>query len=78
MNVAWRIESNRAGVAQVGESRVAPMNTEFEGKCHTCGKYGQKQNKYLKKNKSEEEKGNKKFTGKCNQCCKVGHKAVNC
>ena len=44
MNVAWRIKSDR-GVVQVGESEVALTNTEFKGKCHTCGKYGHKQNK---------------------------------
>ena len=48
-------------MVQVGEIKVALTNTEFKGKCCTCGKYGHKQNKYLKKNKSEEEKGNKTF-----------------
>ena len=60
MNVAWRIKSDR-GVVQVGESEVALMNTEFKGKCHTCGKYGHKQNKCPEKDKSEEERENKKF-----------------
>ena len=53
------------------------MNMEFQGKCHTCGKYGHKQSKSPKNNKSEKEK-EKKFMGKCNHCSKVGHKAVNC
>ena len=78
INVAWRIKSGGEDVAQVEKSKVVLMNTEFKGKCHTCEKYGHKQNKCPKKNKSEEEKGNKKFTGKCNHCGKVGHKAVNC
>ena len=39
MNVAWRIKSDREGVTQVGEDKVALMNIEFKRKCHTCGKY---------------------------------------
>ena len=54
MNVAWRIESGREGVAQVGENKVVLTNTEFKGKSLTCGKYGHKQNKCPKKNKTEE------------------------
>ena len=77
MNVAWEIEATREGVAQLEENKVALMNTEFKGKCHTCEKYGHKQSKCPKKNKSKEEKGNKKFMGKCNHCSKVGHKAEN-
>ena len=38
MNVVWRIKSSGEGVAQVGESEVMLRNTEFKGKCHTCGK----------------------------------------
>ena len=40
MNVAWRIESGREGVAQLGENEIVLMNMKFKGKCHTCGKYG--------------------------------------
>ena len=47
MNEAWRIESGREEVAQVGESKVVLTNKEFKGKCHTCGKYGHKQKKYM-------------------------------
>ena len=78
MNVAWRIKSDEEGVAQVGESEAVLTSTEFKEKCHTCGKYRYRQNKCPKKNKCEEEKGNKKFTGKCNQCGKVGQKTPNC
>ena len=63
MNVAWRIESGRELVTQVGKGKVALMKTEFEGNCYVCGKYGWKPNKCFK-NKSEEERGNKKFGGK--------------
>ena len=63
---------------QVGENKVVLTNTGFKGKCHTCGKYGHKQNKHLEKDKSEEEERNKKFLGKCNHCSKVEHKAANC
>ena len=78
MNVAWRIKSSREGVAQVGESKVAVTNTELKGNGPECGKYGCKQNKCPKKNKSEKEKGYNKFTGKCNHCGKEVHKAANC
>ena len=78
MTVAWRIKSSGEGVAQVGESEVVQTITEFKGKFHTCGKYGHRQNKSPKKNKSEKVKGNKKFIGKCNHCGKVGHKGTNC
>ena len=77
MNVAWKIEPCREGVVQVGKSKVALTNTEFKGKCHSCGKHGHKKH-CPKKNKSEEEKRGKKFIGKCNQCGKVGQKATNC
>ena len=63
MNVEWRIESGGEGVTQVREDEVALMNSKFKGKCRTCRKYGQKQNKCSQKNKSKEEKGNKKFLG---------------
>ena len=76
MNIAWRIKSGREGVAQVGESEIALMNTGFKGKCHTSGKYGHKQNNCPNKNKSEKEKGKKKLTSKCNHFGKVGHKAT--
>ena len=78
VNVAWRIESGGEGVLQIGEGKVALINTEFKGKCHTCRKYGHKQNKCLEKNKSEEEKGNMIFLSKCIHCGNVGHKATNC
>ena len=39
MNVAWRIKSDREGITQVGEGKVALTKMEFKGKCHTCGKY---------------------------------------
>ena len=76
MNVAWRIKSSGEGVAQLRENEVVLTNMNFKGKCHTCGKYGHKQSKCSKKNKSKEEKGNKKFMGKCNHCNKVGYKGV--
>ena len=49
-------------------------NTELKGICKACGKYGDKQNKYPKKNKSEEENEDKKCMGKCNHCGNVEHK----
>ena len=52
MNVTQRIKSCGEGVMQVGEGKVALTNTEFKGKCHTCGMFGHKQ-KCPKKNKSE-------------------------
>ena len=51
MNVAWKIKSGGKEVTQVQESEVVPINVEFKGKCHTCGK-GHKQNKCPEKNKS--------------------------
>ena len=62
----------------MGESKGVLLNTEFKGKCHTCGKYGHKQNKCPEKNKVKEEKGYKKFTGNCNHCGILGHKAASC
>ena len=56
MNVAWRIKSCKEKVMQVGEGEVVLTNMEFKGNCYTCGKYGHKQNKVPKKNKSEEKK----------------------
>ena len=78
MNVGWRIESGIEGVLQVGEIKVVLTNTEFKGKCQTCGKYGYKQNKCPERKRSKEEKGNKKFMGMCNHWGIVGHKAVSC
>ena len=72
MNVAWRMKSGEEGVMQVGKGEVALTNMEFKKKNHTCGKYGNTQNKCPQKNKSEDEKGYKIFLGKCNHCSKVG------
>ena len=47
MNVAWRIESGREGLVQVGEGEVVLTNMEFKGKCQTGGKYGHKQKNLL-------------------------------
>ena len=41
MNISGRIKAGGKGVMQVGEGKVALTDTEFEGKCHTCGKYAQ-------------------------------------
>ena len=76
MNIACRIKSKREGVAHVGENKVVLMNTEFKEKCHACRKYGHKQYKCPKKNRLEEDKGNKKFMCKCNHYNKVGHSNI--
>ena len=49
MNVEWRVKSNAKEVMKKGESKVALANSEFKGKCCTCGMY--KQNV---KNKTED------------------------
>ena len=40
MNVAWRIESGREGVMQVGAGKVVLTNMAFKENCHSCEKMG--------------------------------------
>ena len=77
MNFAWRIKSGAKGVAQVSKGKVALTNMEFKEKCNLYGKYGNKQNKCPKKNKTKEGK-KRKFSDTFNHCGKVGHMSANC
>ena len=53
------------------------LNSEayFNGKCHKCGKWGNKAKDYRSDQKSS---GKKKFEGTCNWCGKKGHKEKQC
>ena len=54
MTVAWKIESGGKEVTQVGQHKFALVDMEFKRKCHLCGMYKHKQNKYPKKNTHED------------------------
>ena len=62
MNVACKIKSSGEGEAQVGECKVALTNTEFKGKCHTCGNYWHKQNNVPRKISQKKKKETKSLS----------------